>query len=75
MNPQTLRTLREQAGLNRAALAERSGVAQSTVHRIESGERTQIRADTQHRIAGALADALHRDKWQVLAELVEPRAA
>ena len=35
-----VREARERAGLTQAALAERAGVAQSTVSRVESGART-----------------------------------
>ena len=47
-----VREARKRAGLTQAALAERAGVAQSTVARIESGARTPS-TDMVERLVGA----------------------
>jgi transcriptional regulator with XRE-family HTH domain len=52
-----LRTARRRAGLTQRALAERTGIPQPSIARIEAGE-TRPRIDTLERLLGATGHAL-----------------
>lgn len=49
-----IRKLREQIGLNQSQLAKLSGLDQTTISKIESGQRRKVHADTLGAIAKAL---------------------
>ena len=46
--------LREEAGLSRADLSRASGISTTELHRIESGDRQDVRFSTACRLAAAL---------------------
>ncbi|MFE0459428.1 helix-turn-helix domain-containing protein [Kitasatospora sp. NPDC058965] len=65
-----LRTLRLEAGLTQEQLAELAGLGVRTVQRLEAGRSGDMRTGTVRQIAHALADALDRDRDDVLQELL-----
>jgi len=73
MNPDTLRTLRVEAGLSQTELAAKAGVNASIVSRLESGERVTGSVSTLRALAEALADSLDRDLGEIMVALTDPR--
>ena len=71
MNRQELRRLRERAALTQAELAERVGVAATTIWRLEEGRREGT-IPILRRIADTLAEATGKDVADVLKQLTDP---
>lgn len=69
-----IRKLREQIGLNQSQLAKLSGLDQTTISKIESGQRRKVHADTLGAIAKALKTStvlpctLQERHWQMWAQ-------
>lgn len=68
-----LRALRDQAGLTQEELALAAGVADRTVRRLEAGKSPDTRMATVRQLTEALADALERDRKELLRELTDLR--
>ena len=49
-----VKRLREQLGMNQKQLAERSGIAQATISRIEAGQVKELKSEALKRLAKAL---------------------
>jgi transcriptional regulator with XRE-family HTH domain len=59
INPDVLRRLRKESHLSLAALAEKAGVDQQTIHRLEQGDRIRTHQTTIDKIANALRTDPH----------------
>ncbi len=74
MNTANLRRLQARSGLSTNALAEKAGLTQGHLWRIEHGHRG-CNSETLRRIAAALASTLSQEVSTVLEELTAPVVA
>src|SRR5436309_1402890 len=51
---ETVRTLREEKGLNQKQLAELAGISQATISRIENGDIRELKSESVKKLADAL---------------------